>query len=175
MKYIIIGVIKDGHKIVGYRLKDTSGKTVDVTKEQTIKAVEDGLVIGAKIQWYNDNPIIRTKDKLPTCARVINKKEDKVKAEKLIEKYTSAEIPDKIKDLDKGTPLKITFTSFENYKQCLYMGCEVSPCGIKEYYFFDGRLFKFSEKFITNNKDIIVILNDNNVEIVARLINMLKQ
>lgn len=177
MMYNILGMIKDGHSIVGYRLQDESGQIFDASKEQTVKVVEDGLVNGARIYWYNDNPIVKTKEKLQVCARVIKKKE-KIEKPVEIKKYTGTEMLLILRKIEKGTPLKITFTSVESYKQCLYMGYKESPCNMPEYYFFDGSglggMFKFSERFILNNKNINITLDNNDAELVSKLIQKVK-
>lgn len=171
MQYIIIGMIKDRHTIVGYRLKSRDGNTVDVTKDQVIKLIEDGLVINAKVNMSNGSKIVRTKNKIPVCARVINKKEE-VKSK--IEKYEKESLVELLNKLDCDTPLKLTFTSVENYKQCIYLGSRKSPCGIVEYFFFDGRDFKFSENFILNNENIKIILNDIDNSIIEGLLKQVK-
>ena len=191
MRYIIIGMIKDGHKIVGYRIKGTNGQMHDMTKDEIVNLVENGSIINAKIQWYNGSAIVRTKEKIPVCARIIKPKQEKqttgcdtsiedtkeheLEESKEIKVYSGNEIVDLLSKMEKGTPLKMTCTSKENYKQCLYVGKERTPLGLIEHTFFDGSglsgLFKFSERFMVNNsKTVKITIDDNDAVEVTRLI-----
>lgn len=155
----IVGVIKHKNKIVAYDIYDTTtGDTARFSKEQVVDAMNNKLKIeNAKLQYYNDKPIIR-----------VSYSENK-------EEIAGQEVIDILKDSRVGIPLKIKMTQNKEYKQVLYNGNNNGT-----FYFYDGdgigEVFGFTARFIVNNPDRIKFkFNDNDPAKVAELIKSLAE
>ena len=79
--------------------------------------------------------------------------------------------------MNVGTPVKLKLTKDGEYKQAIYTG-KGEIQGRETYQFYDGEgvdgMFGLSERYISNNGDIKLKLNDNNVEVTAGLLKKLR-
>ena len=79
--------------------------------------------------------------------------------------------------MNVGTPVKLKLAKDLDYKQAIYTG-KGDVQGRATYNFFDGEgvdgTFGLSGRYISNNADIKLKLNDNNVEATAGLLKKLR-
>lgn len=112
--------------------------------------------------------------------RAVDMAKNKQVADKLNGKISITSGKDAIANLDAmevGTPVKLKLAKDLDYKQAIYTG-KGDVQGRATYNFFDGEgvdgTFGLSGKYISNNADIKLKLNDNNVESTASLLKKLR-
>lgn len=61
IKYSVVGRYMTGSTVTGYHLVGDDGSQVQVTKNQLIRLVDQGVIGNCRVQMYNDNPLLRGK------------------------------------------------------------------------------------------------------------------
>lgn len=172
----VINVFKNGNRIQGYEVVDNNGNTAKVTKQQLIQYIEAGNVENATLQNYMGSQIVRLKkDKTKTASTSSQPSKNVQTTCNKIAILHGKEAINALINMSIGTPVKVKVTEYNGFEQTIYCGMREIQSR-KAFIFFNGGgvdgTFALSLRFIENNDNIQIKLNDNEPSAVVMLSQM---
>lgn len=174
----VINVFKNGNRIQGYEIADNNGNTAKITKQQLIQYIEAGNVENATLQNYMGSQIIRLKKGTVKTTSASLQPSKQVQTPCNCNKVTilhGIEAINTLMHMTIGTPIKVKVTEYNGFEQAIYCGMREIQSR-KAFIFFNGGgvdgTFALSLRFMENNDNIQIKLNDNEPSTVAMLNQM---
>lgn len=169
----VTNVFKNGNRIQGYEVVDNNGNTAKITKQQLIQYIEAGNVENATLQNYMGSQIIRLKkDTVKTTS--VSSKQVQTPCNKITILH-GIEAINTLMHMTIGTPIKVKVTEYNGFEQVIYCGMREIQSR-KAFIFFNGGgidgTFALSLRFMENNDNIQIKLNDNEPSTVVMLNQM---